>query len=604
MIDIEHRAGFLDRIHLFNGLKEGELEGIAAKLEERAYAKDDVIFERGAKPDGFYMIFKGKVKVARPREKGEEFLAWLTAGDYFGEEALFENRNRSATIRAMEDSALFFLSRQDFDSLLAKYPKLEPNFQVAIKSRKLARATLFKWLGANEVIYFIARRHKIRLYQVLIAPLFSLAVPIILFAWAFMAQAVTPTAVGVVLLIGIVLWAAWVWVDWSNDYYIVTNQRVVWVERVIGIYDSRQEAPLSTILSVGVETDVIGRALDYGHISVRTFVGNIRFEYVDHPNQAADLIRELWERSKSKGVFAQKEAMKNALRSKLGLPLHKLPEEPLPPVVPDDTTLQKKGLLRIVLGNLFKLRTEEGGTVIYHKHWIVLLQQMLRPLVFFLILLGLLISRFWNLWGDSGNAVFEKLDSGGFRPDTIIVTILFFMLIFLGWMVWEYIDWNNDIFKVTPEEIIDLDRTPLGTEERRAAQIENILSTEYKRIGPLGYVFNYGTVYIVVGGTKLSFQDVLDPAGVQADINRRRMARIAKKNEDSANVERERMATWLAAYHQNIKEFTPGSTKLEEDDIQRLTRAGIQLPEDELQEDIEDMLDEGMDDQSMDGAEG
>lgn len=258
-----------------------------------------------------------------------------------------------------------------------------------------------------------------------------------------------------------------------------------------------------------------------------------------------------------------------------------------------------------MLANLFKLRTEEGGTVIYHKHWIVLLRQMGRPLTFFLILLGLLISHIVSLALDPARVLVEFPETGGFIPDTLAVTIPLLMLPFIGWMVWEYIDWSNDIFKVTPDEIIDLDRTPLGTEERRAAQIENILSTEYKRIGLLGYLFNYGTVYIVVGGTKLSFQDVLDPAGVQADINRRRMARIAKKNEDSANVERERMATWLAAYHQNMDEFAPGSAKSdEEDDIQRFTKAGIQLSEDELEDGIEDMLDESMDDQSMDGAEG
>jgi hypothetical protein len=129
---------------------------------------------------------------------------------------------------------------------------------------------------------------------------------------------------------------------------------------------------------------------------------------------------------------------------------------------------------------------------------------------------------------------------------------------------------------VTPDEIIDLDKTPLGTEERRSAQIENILSTEYKRIGLMGYLLNYGTVYIVVGGTKLEFQDVLDPAGVQADINRRRMARLAKKSEDTANVERERMAVWLAAYHQNINEFDAPMGVSQNDDINDAAQADDQ----------------------------
>jgi len=74
-------------------------------------------------------------------------------------------------------------------------------------------------------------------------------------------------------------------------------------------------------------------------------------------------------------------------------------------------------------------------------------------------------------------------------------------------------------------------------------------------------------VHISVGGGQLAFEDVLDPAGVQADINRRRMARLAKKSEDTVNLERDRMAVWLAAYHQHIDEFnTPIRHPTKEED--------------------------------------
>jgi CRP-like cAMP-binding protein len=555
MIELKDRIVFLNRIHLFGGLKDDQLAGISVKLEERTLPANAVIFERGAKPDGFYLVYKGKVKVTRPTGKGTDFLAFLSAGDYFGEEALFEKRNRSATITTMEDSIILFLSRDEFEKLLTQYEKLRPNFLVAIKSRKLARALRFKWLGPKEVIYFLARRHKVRLYQTLMAPLFVMFIPVLLFLWSLTSGAVTTYTVGGLILIADILWAIWRAVDWSNDYYIVTNHRVVWVERVIGIYDSRQEVPLATILAVNVETDAIGRILDYGNVTVRTFVGSIRFDFVDHPVQAADMIREYWERTKSMGTQAQKLAMKNALRSKLGLTVQAIPQEELPPISMEDKEVQKKSVLRIVLSNLFKLRVEDGGTVTYHKHWFVLLQQVGRPLLFFFGMMALIGIRIGYLYKTVNNAVFEQTEAGVVRPDTLIVLLLLLLLIIFGWMVWEYVDWSNDIFKVTPEEIIDLDKTPFGTEERRSAQIENILSTEYQRIGITGYLLNYGTVYITVGGTKLEFQDVLDPAGVQADINRRRMARIAKKNEDTASMERERMATWLAAYHQNVFEF-------------------------------------------------
>ncbi len=555
MIELKERVVFLNRIHLFSGLKDDQLAGIAVKLEERAVPADQVIFEHGDKPDGFYLIYKGKVKVTRPMESGDDFLAWLSAGDYFGEEALFENRNRSARVRAVEDTVILFLSREGFEGLLKQYEKLEPNFLVAIKSRKLARATRFKWLGPKESIYFLARRHKIRLYQALVAPAFFLIAPALLFGWSFLSGADVPVAVGALLLVMIIAWGVWRAVDWSNDYYIVTNQRVVWVERVIGIYDSRQEVPLSTILAVNVETDLLGRQLDYGNVSVRTFIGKIEFDCVDHPIQAADMIREYWERTKATGTQAQKDAMKNAIRAKLGLTVQTKPPEELPPIVPQDKEVQKKSMVRIVLENFFKLRVEDGGTVIYHKHWFVLLRQMGWSLFFFFCILVILSMRGWYLGKNVDQAFFERNAAGSLRPDTTIVLILFLIIPIMGWMVWEYIDWKNDIFKVTPDEIIDLDKKPFGTEERRSAQIESILSTEYKRIGIFGYLLNFGTVHINVGGTRLEFQDVLDPAGVQADINRRRMARLAKKSEDTANVERERMAVWLAAYHQNLNEF-------------------------------------------------
>ena len=101
MIELKQRVMFLDKMHLFNGLKEEQLSGIGQKLTEREFSAGSVIFKRGDKPDGFYMVYKGRVKVTRPRDVGEDFLAWLAPGDYFGEEALFENRNRSATITAM-----------------------------------------------------------------------------------------------------------------------------------------------------------------------------------------------------------------------------------------------------------------------------------------------------------------------------------------------------------------------------------------------------------------------------------------------------------------------------------------------------------------------
>jgi hypothetical protein len=129
------------------------------------------------------------------------------------------------------------------------------------------------------------------------------------------------------------------------------------------------------------------------------------------------------------------------------------------------------------------------------------------------------------------------------------------MIPVIGWWIYQYIDWTNDIFRVTGDQIMDIDRKPFGTEERRAAPLDNILGTRYERIGFLGYILNFGTVYIDIGSTQFAFEDVLDPAGVQSDIDRRRLSRISGKKAAELAQERNRMADWMAAYHQNVDEF-------------------------------------------------
>ena len=545
MIKIETRVDLLKKIHLFKDISDEEIQDAAERFSEAEYATGDVIFEQGGKAESFYLIVKGKVRIVRKRNKTETQLAVLVANDYFGEMALVSKRTRSATVTALVPTTLLVLSLENFNELLRKNPKLKPNLNITIRTRLLAQQLQFKWLRSDEVVYFLARKHPILLYQTLVVPALILLLPIFLAAGSLITGAVTPIAIAAVVLVMDLVWAIWCWVDWGNDYYVVTNERVVWLEKVIGLYDSRQEAPLSTILSVSVETDLWGRSLDYGNVIVRTFVGRIPFNHVTHPNQAAHVVEEYWQRTKHLTVSAEKEAMKDALRSRLGLTVAAKPAATAPaPVTPKVKTRQ--AIFKALGANTLKMRYEIGDTVVYHKHWIVLFRQTWVPAMFVIFLLGLWVSRMLNVAFDPTAAVLT---------DTICLSIPFLLLPFVIWLLYQVADWSNDVFQVTQDQIIDLDRTPFGTEERRAAQLENILGTQYKRVGLIGNIFNFGTVFITVGGTQLTFNDVMDPATVQSDIDRRRMARIAKANDIRVAADRDRMADWLTTYHQNVDEF-------------------------------------------------
>jgi hypothetical protein len=556
-IELSARIAFLNRIHLFHDLTDGELAAIAEKLQEQPYAAGDTIFKQGKLPENFYLIYAGEVRITRIENKKEFQIALLVKDDYFGEMGLIQNRPHSGTAAALSDSLLLVLPREDFRAFYKSIPQLRLNFDLAIRSRQLARKLQFGWLRPDEVIYFLARKHPIVLYQKLFWPIFFLFVPFFLFyAYFGILHSLVVLLAAIASLLFLGLWALWYVLDWENDYYIVTNQRVVWLEKVIGIYESRQESPLNTILSVAVETTQLGRILDYGDVIVRTWVGKIPFNDVSHPEQAQDMIEEYWERTKEQTAGMEKEEMKNAIRKHLGIPI---PEKKKPavvaPAVPNPPHPQRKpGLLRRIGSGTLKLRYELGDSVYYRKHWFVLIKQAWIPIG------GIFAAIFMFFWRmvrliQSPEEAFIRFVNGSLVVDPISLAIMISLIPLIGWLVYEIIDWSNDQYLVTPEQIVDLDRKPFGTETRNAAQLENILGTEYQRIGILGEIFNYGTVYITVGGSKLAFENVIDPASVQSDIDRRREARQSRQAAAKVAAERERMAEWLATYHMNAEEL-------------------------------------------------
>ena len=551
-MDATKRAIFLRKIHLFHDLTDDQLLQIAEKFSEVSYDTDDVILEQGTESDSFYLIYSGMVRVYRQREGRVQELASLVNGDYFGEMEILGSRGpRVASISALEPTLVLRLSSSDFAELIKAYPNIVPNIDISIESRKLARKVRFKWLRSDEVVYFLARKSTFFLMEVLIVPVIALLIPVALLLWGALAQSTAALSFGAIMLVIILGWIVWRYIDWGNDYYIVTNQRVVWLEKVICLYDSRVEAPLTEILSVGVETDLLGRVLDHGNVVVRTFVGGIPFRHVYRPHQAAHMVEEYWQRLQKVSEQAEKEAFKDALRERLGL-LKPAEEEPAPPKEEKKVVSKRPGFLRTFFINLFKQRIEEGDRVTYRKHWYVLLKQILLPSLILISLLGLTGRHLYILARSPDLALVQTLSDGTRDVDTLGILLLLGILLTLGWWVYQYIDWTNDIFRVTADQILDIDRKPFGTEERRAAPLDNILGTRYERLGFIGYVLNYGTVYIDVGSAQFAFEDVLDPAIVQSDIDRRRLKRISAKKAAERASERNRMADWIASYHQNV----------------------------------------------------
>ena len=560
MIATDKRVAFLKKIHLFHGMDEAHLRAAAEQMVEQSVEAGMTLVEQGTRAETFYIIFEGEFAVNRQLEGGKQrLLATFVGGDYFGEEGLLMRSKRTATVTASKPGLVLRLDREQFNELLRKAPDLRHNLEIAVSSRRLSRRMRFKWVRPGEVIYFLARKHWVVLAQALVMPLIGVLIGGSALAFGLWNQSTIAQLIGGGFLLAMVGLCIWRWLDWGNDYYIVTNRRVVWIEKIIGIYESRQEAPLSTILSVGVETLQIGRIMDFGNVVVRTFVGRIVFTNVIHPKQAGAMVEEHWKRTKEASVADEDVAMRQTLRAKLGLP-------PLPAAAqkaalePDQKqapAVYRPGPLNLFSRNIFSTRFADSETITYRKHWFVLIRQSQVPLAILLLsLIGIGYLVYLLLTNGQAAPVPGALIQ---NPDTLIKDgLVALALIFVAALLWwgyEYWDWTNDIFQVTPEQIIDIDRTPLGSERRRAAPLENILSTDYQRIGLMGNLFNFGTVRITVGGAQLDFNEVANPATVQSDIDRRRMERLAKKKSAEQAAERDRMAEWLATYHRSAGEL-------------------------------------------------
>ena len=118
-IPADQALQLLGRINLFSGLQPSYLRHIANLGLEENYDPGALIFAEGAQGDKVYLILSGAVRISRQVPgMGEEALAVLRAGTYFGEMALIDDFPRSADARAHEACRLFVIRKEDLEDLL------------------------------------------------------------------------------------------------------------------------------------------------------------------------------------------------------------------------------------------------------------------------------------------------------------------------------------------------------------------------------------------------------------------------------------------------------------------------------------------------------
>ncbi len=539
--DKERVLQVLRKSHLFVGLDDDALNEIAGYFHFAHYKKGDMVCKQGEMADRFYLVYRGSVRVWQGEEGKERFLANFVSGDYFGEEGLMRlSHRRSAHVSAEESpTVLAYLDDDTFHLLVHRYPQFYENLKMIVRGRQLARSAHFDWLGEGESIYLVARKHVAFLWARLGGVLVAVVMALLLM-WSGRNIGASFVFWGGIFLLAVAfLWGIWQYVDWGNDYYIVTNQRVVWLEEVVGLYESRQEAPLHAIESIQTQTGQLGRWLGYGDISVNTFTGKIVLRDLPAPQRVAALVNEHWKRAQELRKALQEYDMRQTVREQLHLPPAEGPEKPVLPTwepVPSVSSSPSRTSFWDEI-NVFKMRFEHGDRIVYRKHWLVLLRRTWLPGLLFWFALAITVTRPFNL--------------------NLFVGFILTLLVFLWWL-YHYMDWRNDIYQVTAEKLYDIERKPLGREERREAPLERVLSIGVEREGFIPILFNFGNVVIDVSGERFTFDNIFNPVQAQQDIFWRMDTLKRKRQAEQDLQEYKRMAHWLKIYHEETRGKTAG----------------------------------------------
>ena len=125
-------AGRLKQLPLFASLSEKEREKIARWADEVDVSEGKHLVDEGQFAYEFFVIEDGTAEV----RKGQEKLAELGPGDFFGEIALMESDRRTASVIATSGMRAIVMTRRDFGAMQSELPSVASTIRQALEQRR------------------------------------------------------------------------------------------------------------------------------------------------------------------------------------------------------------------------------------------------------------------------------------------------------------------------------------------------------------------------------------------------------------------------------------------------------------------------------------
>jgi CRP-like cAMP-binding protein len=124
----------LARVSLFSTLSKAQLRDISSLATRLDLPAGRQLTTQGTVGQEFIIVLQGEVEVV----VDGDVVATPTAGEWYGEIALLDNRPRTATVVATSDVIVDVIGRREFRELLTRQPQIAEHLQRTMAERLAA----------------------------------------------------------------------------------------------------------------------------------------------------------------------------------------------------------------------------------------------------------------------------------------------------------------------------------------------------------------------------------------------------------------------------------------------------------------------------------
>lgn len=149
-------ASSLASVGLFSGLSPEELRLLATHAVRRHFSAGELLFSEGDACRGLYIIDSGRLRIFKSSASGrEQVLAVEGPGSSVAELPVFDGGPYPASVSAVDDAQILFISRQDLRAFCLEHP------EVALKMLAVVGARLRRLVGIIEELSFTTVRQRL-----------------------------------------------------------------------------------------------------------------------------------------------------------------------------------------------------------------------------------------------------------------------------------------------------------------------------------------------------------------------------------------------------------------------------------------------------------